>query len=123
MKNKTLFYLLNTCLVAAVGLILGFTCGSYIFATSTGTGAYIACLLTLCLPAIMYALKGSMMVGSRVCFYLLIFCELVINIVFMAMPNVAVSIFGICQGSIVGLFLLFILIAVAYYRHSNNSKE
>lgn len=111
MNKKCLFSIVNVLLVAIVGLLVGLFCKN-IFSTQIGIGAFVCFLIALCIPAVVFFLASKAGNTAIVLCVLLMVAELVINIIFMAKPTIEPSYYAITQASVVGAFLVAMLIVI-----------
>jgi len=112
MNKKCLFGITNALLVGIVGLLVGLFCQS-IFTTGVGVCAFVLLLVALCLPSVIYMLADKIGQAGLILSVLLIFAEVVINIVFMAKPATDGKIVAIVQASVIGAILIAMLITIA----------
>ena len=115
MKRKILFIITNVLLVAIVGALIGVFCKD-IFATGTSMGGYIAFVIALCLPSLVYFVGRPLGFAVTVDLSLLMAAEIIADIIFMCKPDFPTTSLVITQASILGAFLIASLVIIASIR-------
>ena len=116
MKKKLLFIVSNALLVLVLGLIIGLVFGKHIFTHPAGIGAFVCMLLTLTIPSAIYFLSPRITLGSKIVTTIFVILEFILNLVFLIRPDFGPTIFWIIQGSLIGIYLVSIMIIVALFR-------
>ena len=122
MKNKMVFIGINAFLVAAVGLIIGLVFSDNVFQGTTGITAFVFLLVTLAIPSIIYVFNSKLNTGSRIITSFFIIAEVILNIVYLCIPNADIKVYAIIQLIMIVLTLTSFLIILGLFKE-NNSKE
>lgn len=110
-KKKELFIALNALLVVIVGIIIGLTCKD-VFSNNVGVASFVAFLITLCLPTVIFFFGDKTNTGIVVIGVLFIVGELVANILFMTFTDWEMKKFGITQACLLGALLAALMVDV-----------
>ena len=119
MNRKLIFVLINVLLVAVVGLILGFT-----LPLSGNNGlilSFVLLLVTLCIPTFLFLFVKDAASGFGIISIIFTVLNLAALIVFMCLNNkVDMKIIGITEASVIGAYLVSILVCIAMLPKKEN---
>lgn len=117
-SNKLLFIISNIVLVLVVGLILGISFKNHIFSKPAGIAAFTVLIIVLCLPCVLYVLKTKLSSAISTGVGLFLFCEVIINLLFIIIPSLSIKIFAILQLISLSIILIYFMVAIFFF--SNN---
>ena len=112
-KKRELFISLNAFLVIIVGVIVGLACKD-VFNSNLGITSFVALLITLCLPTVIFLLESKTNFGFIILGVLFVAGELVTNILFMAFADWGMKKFGIVQACLIGALLIALMVNVCF---------
>lgn len=109
--KKSYFVLTNVLLVAIVGILIG--CFFSDLLVGAGLAAFICMLVVLCAPTVLFLLKDKINFPILIASCVFLVFELVANIIFVFKAGLESKTFAIVQASLVGVFLLTLLVIFA----------